>query len=68
LKKRMKLQWRRYKIGTLGVVIVCFIAILLLYLGILSFLEGASVGILFIVISLLLFGGVALDIYRMYGY
>ncbi|MEW6070196.1 MAG: hypothetical protein AB1485_06220 [Candidatus Thermoplasmatota archaeon] len=64
----MKLQWRRYKLATAGMIAVAIVAVILLYAGIMSLLEKSSLGYVMIFFSILLFVAVGYDVYRMYGY
>lgn len=65
-RRKSKFQWRRYKIGTLGVIIAASVSTLLIYMGISLFPQKA--GIMFIAAGIVLYSAIAYDIYRMYGY
>lgn len=67
-KKKMKLQWRRFKLATAGMIFVAFVASILLYVGITTLLNNSSLGYIMIFFSILLFAAVGYDLYRMYGY
>lgn len=67
-EKKMKLQWRRFKLATAGMIVIAFIAVILLYTGIMAVLEKSNVGYAMIFFSAVLFAAVGYDIYRMYGY
>lgn len=67
-EKRVKLQWRRYKLGTVGIILVALFASLLIYVGVLSILNQSNVGYAFLALGIVFWLGVGFDIYRMYGY
>lgn len=67
-KRKAKLQWRRYKLGTVGIILVALFASLLIYVGVLSILSQSNVGYAFLAFGIVFWLGVGLDIYRMYGY
>ncbi|MDI6855624.1 MAG: hypothetical protein QMD21_02410 [Candidatus Thermoplasmatota archaeon] len=67
-KKRMRLQWRRFKLATAGMILVAFVAVVLLYVGIMTLLGNSSLGYVIIFFGILLFVAVGYDVYRMYGY
>lgn len=68
VERKMKLQWRRHKTGTIGTILVAIIATLLVVIGIFSLKESPDIGYLFMFFGVVLFFAVGYDIYRMYGY
>ncbi len=68
VERKMRIQWRRHKTGTIGVILVAIIASLLITIGIFSLKESPDIGYIFMFFGVVLFFGVGYDIYRMYGY
>lgn len=67
-EKKMKLRWRKYKTGSMGVIVVTAVATLLIVIGIFSLMESSGIGYAFLIFGAILFCAAGYDIYRMYGY
>jgi|GEM_PF-1945048 len=68
VEKKMKLQWRKYKTGTIGTILVAIVATLFVVIGLFSLKESPDIGYIFLVFGIVLYCAVGYDIYRMYGY
>lgn len=68
VERKMKLQWRRHKMATMGTILVAIVAALLVVIGIFSLNESPDIGYVFLIAGVVLFCAVGYDIYRMYGY
>lgn len=66
--RRKKVQWRRFKLGTVGVIFVAIVASFMIYSGILIVLDNEGWGYALLFSGIILWAAVVLDIYRMYGY
>jgi len=68
VERKMKLQWRRHKMATMGTILVAIVAALLVVMGIFSLNESPDIGYVFLIFGIVLYCAVGYDIYRMYGY
>jgi len=68
VERKMKLQWRRHKMATMGTILVAIVATLFVVIGIFSLNESPDIGYVFLIFGIVLYCAVGYDIYRMYGY
>jgi len=68
VERKMKLQWRRHKMATMGTILVAIVAALFVVIGIFSLNESPDIGYVFLIFGIVLYCAVGYDIYRMYGY